>query len=134
LGGRRIIKKKVAETRGFDGVAVQIAQVLRDAGALGVEPGSLTDAVPSIDPGLTAGRAGAEICVPGAASPARSLSQLLAVLIDAGQAAEVRSFARTGAGDEETHWLGRGFRRLRAGDSQIPQRGQGDHAENTVSL
>src|SRR5436190_15037848 len=52
LGKRRRLGNIVAETRGFDRIAVQIAEILSDPRPLGVVPRALADAVPRIDGGF----------------------------------------------------------------------------------
>src|SRR5262249_17999199 len=76
--------------------------------ALEVLPWPLADAIAGVDGLPTARSLGAQIGVPSLAARASPLRQRLAVTIRALEAAEVRAFAGTRAGDEKRH-----IRRLR---------------------
>src|SRR5215467_7683400 len=102
----RSLRNIVAEARGLDSVAVQVGHVAGDHLAAGVIPGAVADAVASVDGGLVARSLSAEISVPGfagGAGSAGSFGELLAVRVGSGEAAEISAFARTHAGDKETH-------------------------------
>src|SRR4030095_1304303 len=94
-------------------VAVEIVDVFGDDDAFGILPGTFANAITSVDGSLTVGRAGAEIGSPSMVARANRLRERLAVFIGARQAAEVRAFSRSGAGNEESHVV---LLFLRAGD------------------
>src|SRR5437867_9251985 len=80
--------------------AVELGQVLGDDGALRVLPGAAADAIARVD---GAGALAAQVCVPGLAAGARRLREHLALLVRAGQTAEIGALSGAGAGDEERH-------------------------------
>src|SRR6185312_4375986 len=79
------------------GVRMQRSYVVGDLLALGVEPGSLADAVACV------GVAGRKIGMPCLGLDARRLRQRCAMGIRSGKAAEVGPLAGALAGNEETH-------------------------------
>ena len=82
--------------------AVQLGDVLGDHHALGILPRPLADAVARIHGGLAVGGLGREIGAPGLGAGARGLRQRLAVIVGAGETAEIGAVADADAGDEET--------------------------------
>jgi len=104
----RGLGESVANAGLIQGVAVEIANVRRDAVALRAEPGAVTDAVTGVDGGLAAFGLRAEVGVPGEGA-AGCGGQLLAAGVGACDATEIASFTATGTGDEETHGLRRLF-------------------------
>jgi hypothetical protein len=80
---------------------VQFGDVLGDHSAFRVLPRALADAVFRIDGGLAVGGLGREISAPGLAARARCLRQGLAVMVGAGEPAEIAAIADAVAGQEE---------------------------------
>ena len=101
--------------------AVQIGDVLGDHRALGILPRSLADAVARIDGRLAVGGLRREVGAPGFAAGAGGLRQRLAVIVGAGEAAEIAAIADAVAGQEET---GIGRLRLRGRAGEQPRRRQ----------
>src|SRR5439155_10348245 len=97
--------------------AVQLGDVLGDHDALGVLPWSLADAIARIHRGRTVGRLRREIGVPGLATGSGRLRQRLAVIVGAGETAEIAAIADAVAGQEEAG-VGRLRLRGRAGESR----------------
>ena len=93
-------------------LAVQLGHVLGDEGALDVVPGALADAVPRV---LRVRTLGAQVGTPGLSAQSGLVREQLAVLVGAGQAAEVGPLAGADAGDEEAL---AGLLRLPAGSGQ----------------
>src|SRR5262249_43266342 len=92
LGQRRLLVEVVR--------AVQLAHVLRDHDPLGVLPRAGADPVAGVD---GARALGAQVGVPGLASRAGRLCQLLTVVIRSRGAAEITALAGARARDEERH-------------------------------
>jgi hypothetical protein len=91
---------------------MQVGDILGDHYALGILPRPLADAVARVDGGLTVGGLGRKISAPGFNSGsigARGLRQRLALIVGAGETAEIAAIADAGAGQEEA-----GGSRLRA--------------------
>src|SRR5439155_4634830 len=84
-------------------VTVQIGHVVRYTDAFGVVPRALANAVSGIDRRLTIGSDCAEIGAPGMVAGPRSCGQIVAMPVGSGHPPEIRSIARTLAGDEESH-------------------------------
>ena len=80
--------------------AVELRDVLGDDDALGVRPRAGTDAVARVD---GAGALRAQVRAPGLAPRPGALREHLAVLVGAGDAAQVAALAGSDAGDEEAH-------------------------------
>ena len=96
----------VADAGLIQSVAVKIGHVRGNAIAFRAEPGTVTNAVTSVDRGRSALGLRAEVGVPGEGA-AGCGGQLLTAGIGARDAAQIASFTATGAGDEETHGLRR---------------------------
>src|SRR5262245_52986060 len=96
-------------------IAVQLAQIRRDNGALRrpqlrerpVEPGSGANTITRIDGGLSGASLGAEIGVPGVTARTDSRRKCLAVRVGAGKSAKISAFPPADAGDEESHFARR---------------------------
>ena len=126
LGQRDLLAERVADARLLDRVAMQFGDVLGDALACGVVPGSVADPVARIH---GAGALRAQIGVPRDAAASCGSAKRLAIGISTGDSAEVGAVALADAGDEEGHRLRR-RRRLLCPDARTeqPQRPQGtDH-------
>src|SRR5262245_52410118 len=93
-------------------VAMQVIDVLGDDLVFEILPRSPSDAIAGIDGLCAARRLGAQIRAPGLVAGARVLRQRLALTIRSFQAAKIRAFARSGAGDEKGHIRGLGWRLL----------------------
>jgi hypothetical protein len=92
---------------------MQLGGIPGDHDALGILPGSLADAVARIDGGLAVGALRRQIGPPGFCSGARGLRQGLAIIVGAGQTAEIGAVADADRGHEEAG-IGRlGLRGLR---------------------
>ena len=96
LGERRLLVQLVAG-------AVEVVHAPRDHLALGVLPRPAPDAIACVDARLAAGALRREIGMPRVLAGAGRLSERLAMLVGAGDAAEVRALAGADAGDEERH-------------------------------
>src|ERR1700694_3410405 len=81
---------------------MQLRDILGDDDALGVLPRTLADAVACIHRGLAVGGLRREISVPGLRARTRGLRQRLALIVGAGETAEVAAIADAGGGHEET--------------------------------
>jgi len=99
FGDPRNFTQIVAQAGEFQCVTMQICDVVGDFFALGVIPGTVSDAVTRVH-GVRTLRA--EISVERLRTSGGGRERL-AGLISAGQAAEIRSMARSGAGDEKAH-------------------------------
>src|SRR5215472_2334922 len=84
-------------------LTMQVIDVLGDDDALVILPGPPADAIARIDRRMPVCRLRAEIGVPGMVARSSCLRQLLAEPVRTRQSAEIRSFARSGTGDEEAH-------------------------------
>src|SRR5262245_45380615 len=84
-------------------VAVQVIDIFRNRHALGVAPGAVADAVARVHALRGADADRAQIGAPGAVAGACRLSELLAVRVGAGEAAEVGTISDTLTGDEKGH-------------------------------
>src|SRR5712672_2416278 len=84
-------------------VAVQIGDAGGDDSALGILPGAVADTVARIDGAALGSRVRAQIGAPSLGAGTSRSGELLAVLVGACKAAEVRAFAGADAGDEERH-------------------------------
>src|SRR4051812_3973995 len=104
LGERQLLAERAAEARLLDGVAVELAEVLRDALPALVVPRPVADAIPRVD-GIRPLRA--QIRVPRHAAAAGGGRQRLAVRVGAGEPAVIGAVAFRRAGDEERHRLRR---------------------------
>ena len=82
---------------------VQVVHALGDDGTLGVAPRPRADAIAGVDDRCVTHGADAQVGAPGAAAGTGRLRQLLAMLVGAGEPAELATLARTGAGDEKGH-------------------------------
>src|SRR5262245_9628074 len=92
--------------------AVQAGHAGGNRLALGVLPRTLADAIAGVGGRLTPLGLGREIGAPGVRARAGTggLSERLALLVGAGEAAEISALARAGAGDEERHGARRPLR------------------------
>src|SRR5688500_6544528 len=86
-------------------VTVKVGHVPRDQRASRVVPRSAADAIARVHGRLSSRRSRAEVRVPGATAGTRRASELHAVLVRTGKAAEVRAVALADAGNEEAHRL-----------------------------
>src|SRR5829696_8288072 len=103
--------------------AVQFGDVLGDHRALGILPRPLADAIARIDGRLTVGGLRREVGAPGLAAGSGRLRQCLAVIIRAGEPAEVAAIADAVAGQEETG-IGRLRLRGRGGGNRYGRNGE----------
>src|SRR5688500_18062509 len=83
LGQRGYLREVVSATCLFERIAMEIADILRNPRALGVVPGTFTDAVARVHRTLTLR---AQVGVPGLAPAARCRREGLAVFVGARQA------------------------------------------------
>src|SRR6185436_5366717 len=97
--------------------AVEIGDVLGDHRAFRILPRPLADAIARIDGRLTVGGLRREVGAPGLAARSGRLRQCLAVIVGAGESAEIATIADAVAGQEETG-IGRLRLRGRAGESR----------------
>ena len=81
--------------------AMQLFDIARNQPALGVVPGALANAIAGVNGRSAAGRGGTQIGAPLFLAGARRGGELLAVLVGAGQAAEISALAQPRAGDEK---------------------------------
>jgi diguanylate cyclase (GGDEF)-like protein len=81
--------------------AVQLGDILGDHDALRILPRSLADAVARIHGGCSIGGLGRKISAPGFGARAGRLRQGLAVIVGAGEAAEIAAIADAGRCEEE---------------------------------
>src|SRR4051812_29346575 len=103
--------------------AMQVSDILRNRGALGVHPRAAADAILGVDGIRTLCR---EIGVPRLAASARRLRERLAVPVRALDPAEIAALSGTRASDEEGH------RVLRLCEADAPENrncGSGDQRE-----
>jgi len=92
-------------------IAMQMFEIARHHGALGVMPGAAADPVAGMDRRLAIDCLGAEIGAPGPATGPRRTGQRLAMRIGTGETTQVGPLAETGTGDEKAQGgqrLGRG--------------------------
>jgi hypothetical protein len=82
---------------------VQLGDILGDDDGLGILPGAFADPVAGIHSGLAVGTLGRKIGVPRLGAGARGLRQRLAMIIRAGETAEVGAIADSVGGDKKSH-------------------------------
>jgi len=91
---------------------VQFIDVARDQASLETVPRPLADTIAGIDGRRITARGCAQISAPLFFASIRHRGELLAMLVGAGESAEIGTLAQTGAGHEKRH-VGRDFLRLR---------------------
>jgi len=99
-----VLTEAIAEARLFDGVAVELGDVLRDQLTARVVPRAVADPIARVDRARTLR---AQIRVPGRGAAAGRGRELLAVGVGAREAAVVRAVTLADARDEERHRLRR---------------------------
>ncbi len=110
LGGFVLFRQRgsaaqvVAQAGRIECVAMQVGNIFRNCRAGGVVPRASADAIASIDGGLAVFGLRAQVGVLGFFTADRRC-QCLAMLVGAGQSAQVGAFARAGAGNEKAQWL-----------------------------
>jgi hypothetical protein len=102
---RRLLEKIAAETREFDGVTVEIGEILSYGRSLGVVPGTLSDAVAGIHGWLIAASLRAEVGMPGVIAGANRCGESLAMRVRSGQPAEIGALAHANARYEKGHGM-----------------------------